>query len=236
MPIATTISTDSHHHRHTQLYGSHSSRYQASEDASSSTLSDPRQGVDKSARTGGHRRVRAEVGQNPPEEQRARDKGAMSSPYPRRTYSESKTSVKEAYVKEPKVVVREGRRKSESDHRHHHRRPEREDGKESERVYVYKARRKSEGETDPSRPSAPRRSTTNAGEASRARHERQRTEDRDVRRRHSERKSSHHEERLHASLRHEKRSIAEHVPKSTRDRTPITRYEHIPSAPLLLEC
>ena len=121
------------------------------------------------------------------------------------------------------MVVREVRRRSDSEHRRHHRRSETEDAREGERVHVYKAHKRSEAEADRSRPSTRRRSTTNVGEAKRARHERQRTEDRDLQRRHSERKPSHREERVHTPLRREKRSIVDHVPKSTRDRAPITR-------------
>ncbi|KAL9066805.1 MAG: hypothetical protein Q9161_007311 [Pseudevernia consocians] len=146
----------------------------------------------------------------------------MTSHTPRRTYSDSKASAKETYAKEPRVVTREVRRKSDSEHRHHHRRSEQKDAREGEGVHVYKVR-KNEGEVDRSRPSTRRRSTTTAGEASRTRHERQRTDDRKPQRRHSERRPSQHEEKAHTPLRREKRSIADFVPKSTRERVPVTR-------------
>lgn len=147
----------------------------------------------------------------------------MTSSAPRRTYSDSKANAKETYAKEPRAVIREVRRKSDSEHRHHHRRSEQKDAREGEGVYVYKVRKKNEGEVDRSRPSTRRRSITNAGEASRTRHERQRTEDREPQRKHSERRPSQHEEKAHTPLRREKRSIADFVPKSTRDRVPVTR-------------
>ena len=223
MPPAATISTPSHHPRRSQFDGSYSLKYQVYEDSSTSTVSDPSQGVRKLAAVGAQRRVRAGVCENPPEERHSRGKGAMNPPGPRRTYSHSRTSLKETYAKEPRVVVREVRRKSDSEHRRHHRRYERDDAKEVEKVYVYRTRRKSEEETDRSRPSVSRRSTTNAGEASRTRHERQRTDDRELPRRRSERRPSYQEDRVHTTLRHEKRSIADHVPKSARGRAPITR-------------
>ena len=175
--------------------------------------------MEKSA-VGEERQVRVE---NPSQEHRSRAKGAMTSQYPRRTYSDSRPSAKETYVKESRAVVREVRRKSDSEHRHHHRRSEKEDARESEGVRVYRAHRKSEGEADRSRYSTLRRSTTSTREASRTRHERQRTEDRELRRRHSERRQSHHEEKVHTPLRREKRSIADHGPKSTRGPGPVTR-------------
>ena len=147
----------------------------------------------------------------------------MTSHYPRRTYSDSKTYARETQVKEPRVVVKEVRRRSDSIHRHHHRRSEKDDAREGERVHVYRAHRRSEGEAEQPRPSALRRSTTNTAEASRTKHERQRTGDGELRRKHSERRPSHREEKTHTPLRHEKRSIADHVPKSNRDRAPITR-------------
>ncbi|KAF6221675.1 hypothetical protein HO133_001643 [Letharia lupina] len=219
MPVATTISTPSHHHHRTQVYPSHSLRYQAYEGGPKSTVSDSSQSVV----VGGLRRVLAGACKSPSEERRLRAKGAMTSHTPRRTYSDSKTNAKETYGKEPRVAVREVRRKSDSEHRHHHRRSEKEDAREGERVYVYKAQKKSEGEADRSRPSSLRRSTTNAGEASRTRHERQRTGDRELQTRHSERRPPHHEEKTHTPLRREKRSIADYVPKSTRDKAPVTR-------------
>lgn len=213
MPGATTISTSSHHPR-TQIYRSHPLRYQVHENAPISTVSDSSEGVENIV-VGGPRRIRAEACGNLPEGRRSRAKGAMTSHTPRRTYSDAK---------EPRVVVREVRRKSDSsEHRKHHRRSEKEDAKADDRVYVHKTHKRSEAEADRSRPSNRRRSTTNAGEASRTRYERQRTEDRDVQRRHSERKPSHREEKVHTPLRREKRSIVDHVPKSTRDRAPITR-------------
>lgn len=221
MPVATTISTSSHHHRN-QTYNSHPLRYWAHEDASISTVSDSSSDVRKSV-VGRLRRVRAEACEIHPQERRLRAKGAMSSSYPRRTHSESKSKAKETHAKEPRVVVREARKRSDSEHRHYHRKSDKEDGKEGERVRVDKVQRNSEGEADRSKPSTLQRSTTNAGGASRARHERQRTDDKEVRRRHSERRPSHHEEKVHTPLRHEKRSIADHVPKSTRDRAPVTR-------------
>lgn len=172
---------------------------------------------------GGLGRVRAEARKGSGEERRLRAKGAMTSRTPRRTYSHSKINAKETYVEEPRVVVREVRRKSDSEHRHHHRRSEKEDAREDDRVHVYKAHRECEGEADRSRLSTLRRSTTNAGEASRTRHERQRKGDREPRTRHSERRMSHHEQIVHTPLRREKRSIADHATKSTRDRAPITR-------------
>ena len=126
-------------------------------------------------------------------------------------------------MKEPRVVVRDVRRKSDSEYRHHHHRSDREGAKEGERVYAYRVYRKSEGEADRSRPSTLRRSGADTGEASRIRHERQRAGDRESQRRHSERRASHQEDRVHNPLRHEKRSIADYAPKSTKDRTPITR-------------
>ena len=166
------------------------------------------------------RRIRAEACGNLGEGRRSRAKGAMTSHTPRRTYSDSK---------EPRVVVREVRRKSDSEHRKHHHRSEKEDARGDDRFYVHKAHKRSEAEADRSRPSTRRRSITNVGEASRTRHERQRTEDRELQRRHSERRSSYREEKVHTPLRREKRSIVDHVPKSTRDRAPINRYIHIPS-------
>lgn len=221
MPVATIIST-SNRHNPTQVYASHPPRYKAYEGTSNSTVSDSSQSVEKLT-VGGERRVRTEVYGSPSKEHRSRAKGAMTSQYLRRTYSDARTSAKETYVKEPRVVVQEVRRKSDSEHRHHHRRSEKEDARESEGVRVYRTHRKSEGEADRSRHSTVRRSTTSTREASRTRHERQRTEDREVRRRHSERKQSHHEEKAHTALRHEKRSIADHAPKSTKDRAPVTR-------------
>ena len=221
MPVATIIHTSSHHYRN-QTYNPHALQYQAYEGASISTLSDSSSGVEKLV-VGGLPRVRAEACENRPQERRLRAKGAMSSHYLPRTYSDSKSKAKETHAKEPRVVVREARRRSDSEHRHYHRRSDKEDGKEGERVRVHKAQRKSEGEADHSKHSTIRRSTTNAGEASRTRHERQRTDDRELRRKHSERRPSHHEEKAHTSLRHEKRSIADHVPRSTRDRPPVTR-------------
>ena len=212
MPGATTISTFSRHHG-TQAYDSRTLPYQAYEGTSSSTVSDSSEGVENIV-VGGPRSIRAETCENLPEGRRSRAKRAMTSHTPRRTYSESK---------EPRVVVREVRRKSDSEHRKHHRRSEKDDAREDDGVYVYKAHKRSEAETHRSRPSTRRRSTTNVGEASRTRPERQRTEDRDLRRRHSERKPSHREEKVHTPLRREKRSIVDHVPKSTRDRAPITR-------------
>lgn len=189
---------------------------------SDSTSSDLSEGVEKLV-VGGVRRVGAESCKNPSEERRSRAQGAMTSHTSRRTHSDSKTGAKETCVKEPRGVVRDVRRKSETERRHHRRRSEREDEKEGERVHVYKAHKKSEGEADRSRPSTLRRSTTNAGEAIRTRNERRRTGDAELPRRHSERRPSHHEETVHTSLRREKRSIADHVPKSTRDRLPVTR-------------
>ncbi len=222
MPVATTISTSSHHHR-SQTYGSHSLPYQAYEGGSTSTLSGSSEGV-KTFPVADLRRVRAEACKIPPEERRSRAKRAMTPHTPRRSYSDSKANAKGRCAKEPRVVVQELRRRSDSEHRHHHhRRYERDDEREGERVYVYKAHKKNEGEVDRSRPSTRRRSTTNAGEASGTRHERQRTGDRELQRRHSERRSSHHEEKVHTPLRREKRSIADYTPKSTRERASATR-------------
>lgn len=227
MPVATIISTSSHRPR-IQAYNSYPLQYQTYEDASVSTISDSSPGVEKSV-VGGPRYFRSDPCENPLQRGCSRAKRAMSSHYPRRTYSDSKSKTKETYVKEPKVVDRDVRRKSDSEHRHSHRRSEKEDEQEGERVRVYRVHRTSEGERDRSRSNTLRRSTTNAGEASRTRHERQRTEDREPRKRHSERRSSHHDEKGHTLLRHEKRSIADHVPKSTRDRASVTRYLHTPS-------
>ena len=221
MPVATTISISSHHRRN-RAYSSHHLRQQAHEGSSDSTLSDSSEGVQPLSK-GALRPVRAEACNNPSEERRSRARGAMTSHAPRRTYSDLKTNTKETYVQEPRVIIREVRRKSDSEHRRHHRRSEKEDERGGERVYVHRAQRKSEGEVDRSRPSTLRRSTTNAGEASRTKHERQRTGDRELPRRHSERRPSHHEEKVHAPLRREQRSIADHVPKSTRDQAPIAR-------------
>ena len=221
MPLVTIISTSSHRPR-IQAYNSYPLPYQTYEGTSVSTISDSSPGVEKSVAVG-PRYFRADPCENPPQERRTRAKRAMSSHYPRRTYSDSKSKTREAYVKEPRVVDRDVRRKSDSEHRHSHRRSDKEDGREGERVRVYRVHRTREGERDRSRSSTLRRSTTNAGEASRTRHERQRTEDGELRRRRSERRPSHHEDKVHTSLRHEKRSIADHVPKSTRDRAPVTR-------------
>lgn len=221
MPVATTISTSSHNYRK-QTYNSHPLPYRAHEDASISTVSDPSSVAGKSV-VGRLRRFRAEACENHPQERRPRAKGAMSSSYPRRTHSESKSKAKEIHVKEPRVVVREARRNSDSEHQHHHRKSDKEDGKEGERVRVDKAQRNSKGDADRSKSSTLQKSTTNTGGASRSRHERERTDDRESRRRHSERRPSHHEEKVHAPLRHEKRSIVDHVPKSPRDRAPVTR-------------
>lgn len=172
---------------------------------------------------GGTRRFHPEALQNLSENLPSSAKGAMTSHTSRRTYSDSRPNARETYVKEPRVAVREVRRRSDSEHRKHHRRSEKEGAREDDSIYVYKAYRRSEAEADRSRPSTRRRSTTNVGEASRTRHERQRTEDRDLQRRHSERRPSRGEEKVYTPLRREKRSILEHAPNSTRDRPPITR-------------
>ncbi len=221
MPVATTISTSSHHHR-SQAYGSHSLPYQAYEGDSTSTLSDSSEGV-KTFPVADLRRVRAEACEKLPEERRLRAKRAMTPHTPRRSYSDSKANAKDRYAKEPRVVVQELRRSGSEHRHHHHRRYEREDEREGERVYVYKAHKKNEGEVDRFRPSTRRRSTTIAGEASGKRHERLRTGDRELQRRHSERRPSHHEEKVHTPLRREKRSIADYTPKSTRERASATR-------------
>ena len=220
MPLATIVATSSHRPR-IQAYNSYPLQYQTYEGASVSTISDSSPGVEKSV-AGGTKYFRADLCEYSLQ-RGSRSKRAMSSHYPRRTYSDSKSKTRETYVKEPKVVDRDARRKSDSEHRHSHRRSEKEDGQEGERVRVHRVHRTSEGERDRSRSSTLRRSTTNAGEASRTRHERQRTEDREPRKRHSERRSSHHDEKGHTLLRHEKRSIADHGPKSTRDRASVTR-------------
>ena len=220
MPLATLISTSSR--PRIQAYNSYPLQYQTYEDASVSTISDSSPGVQKSV-AGRPRYFRTDPCENPTRERYSRAKRAMSSHYPRRTYSDSKSKTRETSVKEPRVVDRDVRRKSDSEHRHSHRRSEKEDGREGERVLVYRVHRTSEGERDRSRSSTLRRSTTNAGEASKRRPERQRTEDGELRRRRSERRPSHHEEKVHTSLRREKRSIADHVPKSTGDRAPVTR-------------
>ena len=220
MPLATTISTPSHRPR-IPAYNPYPLKYQTYEGASVSTISVSSPGVEKSV--AGGRYFRADPCENPLKRGCSRVKRAMSSHYPRQTYSDSRTKTGEAHVKETRVVDRDVRRKSDSEHRHSHRTSEKEDAQEGERVRVYRVHRKSEGERDRSRSSILRRSTTNAGEASKTRHERQRTEDREPRKRHSERRSSHHDEKGHTSLRHEKRSIADHVPKSTRDRASVTR-------------
>ena len=223
MPVATRISTSSHHqHCRAQTYASHSLPHQAHQGLSDSTSSDSSEGVEELF-VGGLRRVGAESCQNPSEERRSRAQEAMTSSTPRIFHSHSKINAKETYVKGPRVVVRDVRRKSETERRHHRRRSEREDEKEGERVHVYKAHKKSEVEADHSRPGTLRRSTTNAGEAIRTKNERLRTGDAEIPRRHSERRPSHYEETVHTSLRREKRSIADHVPKSTRDRVPLTR-------------
>ena len=222
MSVATITPTSSYRHR-TQAYRLHPFQYEVNESASNSTVSDSSQGVDNLV-VGGQRRVRAKAYEFPPQqERRSRAKGAMTSRYTRRSYSDPKTNAKETYVKDPTVVVQEVRRKSDSEHRHHRHRSEKEDGKEGERVRVYKSHRKSEGETARSRSGTIRRSTTITGDASRPKYEPQRTEYREPRRRHSERRPSHHEDKVQTPLRHEKRSIADHVPKSTRDRPPVTR-------------
>ena len=220
MPPATIISTSSR--PRVRAYNSYPLQYRTYEGASVSTISDSGPGVALSV-AGGPRYSRADPCKIPSQERRTRAKRAMSSHYPRRTYPDSKTNTSEAHVKEPRVVDRDVRRQSDSQHRHSHRRSEKEAGREGERVRVYRVHRTSEGERDRSRSSTLRRSTTTAGKASKRRHERQRTEDGEVRRRHSERRPSHHEEKVQTSLRHEKRSIADHVPKSTRDRAPVTR-------------
>ena len=221
MPVATIISTSSHRPR-IQAYNSYPSQSHTYEGAPVFTISYSSPGVGKSV-AGGPRYFRADPCENSLQRGYSRAKRAMSSHYPRRTYSDSKPKTRETHGKEPRVVDRDVRRKSDSEHRHSHRRSEKEDGQEGERVRVYKVHRKSEGERDRSRSSTLRRSTTNAGEAGRTRHEGQRAEDREPRKRHSERRSSHHDEKGHTSLRHEKRSIADHVPKSTRDRAAVTR-------------
>lgn len=228
MPVATKNSSSSHqfHHR-TQVYDPYPLRYQVYECGSNSTLSVSSEGVEKHV-VGGLRRVRAKATKNSPEEPRSRDLGAMTSHPPRRTYSESRKHAKEVYGKEPGVVIREVRRKSDSEHRHHHRRCEKEDTRDG-KVYVSKAHRKSEGEADRSRPNDIRRSTTNAGESSRTKHERHRTGDRELQRKCSEKRPSRHEEKVHTSLRREQRSIANLIPKDTRGRAPVTRYIYIPS-------
>ncbi|KAM0806003.1 hypothetical protein BDR22DRAFT_194743 [Usnea florida] len=147
----------------------------------------------------------------------------MTSHASRRTYSTLKPDARETLVKEPIVLVREVRRKSDSEHRHHHRRSEKENPKEGERVYVYKLHQTREEEADRSRPSTARRSTTNVGEVSRTRHEKQRIKDRESQRKYSERRTSQYQEKVHAPLRRESRSIADHAPKSSRDRAPVTR-------------
>ena len=223
MSVATTIYTSSHHRRQrnpdpfTQPL-----RYQTHQGHSSSTISDTHQGVERLVARG-LGRVRAEAPRNPVEQRRSNPKGAMTSHASRRTYSTIKTDARETLVKEPRVLVRELRRRSNSEHRHHHRRSEKEDAKEGERVYVYKVHKTREEEADRSRPSTVRRSTTNAGEGSRTRHEKQRTGDRELQRKHSERRTPHYQEKVHAPLRRESRSIADHAPKSSRDRAPVTR-------------
>lgn len=221
MPVATTISTSSHHHRRNRAHPSHHKPYAAYEDHSISTLSASSQAAETLI-VGGSRQGRAEACENPAKERRLRAKGAMTSQTHRRTYSHSKTNAKKTSVKEPRVVVREVRR-SDSEHRHHHRRSEKEGTREEERGHVYRAHGKSERRADGSRPSTRRRSTSNAREASKTRHERQRTSDRELQRRHSERRPYLNEEKKNIPLRREKRSIADHVPKSTRDRAPVTR-------------
>ena len=223
MSVATTIYTSSHHRRQRNPNPfSQPLRYQTYQGYSSSTISDTREGVERLV-TRGLGRVRAEARRNPVEERRSNYKGAMTSHASRRTYSTLKTGARETLVKEPRVLVREVRRRSDSEHRHHHRRSEKEDAKEGERVYVYKVHKTREEEADRSRPSTARRSTANAGEVSRTRHEKQRTGDRELQRKHSERKTPHYQEKVPAPLRRESRSIADHAPKSSRDRAPVTR-------------
>ena len=216
----TILSTSSHHHHRTQTHGAHPLKDWTDEDSLNSIVSDSTDGVENFV-AGGQRRARAEVREIPLKGSHSRAKRAMTPPYSRRRYSESRTNAKETCVKEPRVVTREVRRRSDSESRHQRRQSE--EKAREERVYAHQTRRQSVGEVDRSRSSTLRRSTTNAGEASKTRHERPRTEDREVRRKHSERRPSYHEENLHTPLRHEKRSIAEHVPKSTRDRAPTTR-------------
>ena len=224
MPLATgaTIISTSSHRPRIRAYSSYPLRYHTYEGASVSTISDSSPGLEKLF-AGGLRYFRANRGENPQQERCSRAKRAMSSDHPRRTYSDAKSKTRETYVKEPRVVDRDVRRKSDSEHRHSHRRSEKEDGREGEGVRVYRVHRTSEGERDRSRSNTVRRSTTNAREASRTRHERPRTEDKELRKRHSERRSSHHDEKGHTSLRHEKRSIADHVPKSPKDRPSVTK-------------
>ena len=223
MSVATTIYTSSHHRRQRKPNPvSQPLRYQKFQGHSSSTISDTREGVERLVARG-LRRVRAEARANPVEERRSNSKGAMTSHASRRTYSTLKPDARETLVKEPIVLVREVRRRSDSEHRHHHRRSEKENPKEGERVYVYKVHKTREEEADRSRPSTARRSTTNAGEVSRTRHEKQRIRDRESQRKHSERETSQYQEKVHAPLRRESRSIADHAPKSSRDRAPVTR-------------
>ena len=221
MPVATRISTALHHPR-THSLSSHISSYQVYENQSDSTVSGSSEGVERTD-VAVLRRGRAGNCEDHPDQRRSRAKRAMTSHTPRRTYSHSLKHANETYGKEPRVVVREVRRTSNSEHRHHHRKSEREDQREDGNVHVYKAHKKTEGEADRSRPSTLRRSKTDAGDASRTRTERRRTGDTEPPRRHSERRLSHHEERVHTPLRREKRSIVDNVPKSTRDRPPVTR-------------
>ena len=224
MPLATgaTIISTSSHRPRVRAYSSYPLRYHTYEGASVSTISVPSPGLEKLF-AGRLRYFRANPREKPQQERCLRVKRAMSSDHPRRTHSDSKSKTRETYVKEPRVVDRDARRKSDSEHRHSHRRSEKESGRESEGVRVYTVHRTSEGERDRSRSNTVRRSTTNAGEASRTKHERQRTEDKEPRKRHSERRSSHHDEKGHTSLRHEKRSIADHVPKSPKERPSVTK-------------
>lgn len=222
MPLATIISTSPSHRPRLHTYSSYPLQYQTYEGTSVSTISDFSPGVEKSV-TRGPRYFRVDPRISPPQERRSSAKRAMSSHHPRRTHSDSKSKTKETHGKEPRVVDRDVRRKSDSEHRHSHRRSEKEDAREGGGVRVHRVHRTSEGERDRSRSSTVRRSTTNAGEAGKRRHERQRTEDGEMRRKHSERRPSHHEEKVSTSLRHEKRSIADHVPKSPGDRAPVTR-------------
>jgi len=166
------------------------------------------------------------VPRKPPAERRTEANRKMSSDPSRRRQSESKQSS----LKKPTAEVREAReihRKGGSERRDsQHKGVRREDG---EVVYVYKTYKSRKDEDDRSRPAVKRRSTT-SGDASRTRHERSHkdsepskrfVEEREPQRRHSERRSARHDER--PALRREKRSISDNVPRSTRERAPVTR-------------
>jgi len=232
--VATRKSSSALRHR-TQPSRSYPLGPQADEDDSETPVSEYSDGVRGSAVDPIPR-----VSRKYPVEHCRETNRRMPSDTSRRRQSEGKRRSS----KEPTVEVREVRevhRKGGSERRHSEQRATRkEDG---EVVYVYKTHRtRKEEEEDRPRTTVKRRSTT-TGEASRTRHERsykdressrRYVEEREPLRRHSERRASRQDER--PPLRREKRSISDNVPRSTRDRAPITRYTHYPKGPGKPKC